>query len=303
MKLSVIIPIYNVEDALLRCVDSVLKQDLGDYEVLLIDDGSTDNSGKMADDVAAAYEKITVYHKENGGLSDARNFGIDHSSGEYITFIDSDDEVSPHSLSLLMEAIEQHLDCDILEYPVLMNPGCKNEFLFKPKTNVYSNCYDWLAEYGLEHCWAWNKIYKRKLFETIRFPIGKVYEDIYLVEELLKVNPRIMTTDKGLYLYHWNKDGIANRQMTDGLTSLLEAQIHLVKALNIDTTEKRWHRVYLNMFTSQLHSYRRTGHLTLWHQRIAIRKYVRFSDYVKAILLDLLGLKVSCKLFKLVYRR
>lgn len=303
MKLSVIIPIYNVEKTLQRCVKSILSQGLDNYEVLLIDDGSLDGSGKMADELAATNNNIKVYHKANGGLSDARNYGIVRSTGEYITFVDSDDEIREGSLSALMSIIISHPNYDILEYPVLMNPGRNDEYLFNPSIREYKDCLDWLSEYGLEHCWAWNKIYKRKLFYIVRFPIGKTYEDVYTIGEIIKLKPFIATTNIGQYIYHWNENGISNNQKKNGLTPLLEAHIQLVKSLGINTRERRWHRLYLNILTSQLHSYRKTGNIQLWSQRIVVRKYIRRSDYIKAIMLNIFGLKLSCRIYKLLSRQ
>lgn len=303
MKLSIIVPLYNVEETLHRCVESLLNQKLNDYEILLIDDESPDKSGLIAEQIAFSHENVKVFHKANGGLSDARNYGLERAQGNYITFVDSDDEVAENTYSTLLAVAESHPNYDIIEYPVLMNPGRKNEYCFLPETKEYANSIDWLSDYGLEHCWAWNKIYKRGMFKTVRFPIGKLYEDVYTMAELLKKKPFIATTNQGLYLYHWNKNGITNKQLKNGLTPLLEAQIHLVKTLGINTKEKRWHRLYLNMFTSQLHSYRKTGRILLWSQPIEIKKYVRISDFIKAMSLNILGLEQSCKLFKLLSRQ
>lgn len=300
MKISIIVPVYNVRNTLRRCVDSILAQGLDDFELLLIDDGSTDGSGAMADGIAAADSRIHAFHKPNGGLSDARNYGISRSSAAYITFADSDDEIAPGTLSALAAIIAGHPEYDILEYPVLQRPGLAGECLFNPGVNEYHDPLGWLSAFGLEHCWAWNKIYKRKLFDTVRFPVGKIYEDVYATAALLKLRPLIATTDKGMYIYHTNENGIAAHAVRRGLTPLLEAQISLVRELGIDTAERRWHRLYLNMLTSQLHSYRKTGRLTLWPQRIAVRKYVRTSDCIKALMLNTLGLRLSCRIFKLL---
>lgn len=298
MKLSIIVPVYNVENTLKRCVRSILCQDFNDFELLLIDDGSTDNSGFLADTIAEKDNRIKVYHKENGGLSDARNYGIERALGEYITFIDSDDEIKDGTLLPLMSILEKNPEYDIIEYPVLGNPGCNDEYIFQPGKNEYRDSLDWLSEYGLEHCWAWNKIYKRYLFDEIRFPLGKKYEDVYIIGELLKRKPFIATSNKGLYLYYKNNNGITSKETKDGLTTLLEAQITIVKALGIDTRQQRWHRLYLNMLTSQLHSYRKTGIIKLWPQRICVKRYTKNSDCIKAIMLNIFGLKNTCRIFK-----
>lgn len=300
MTLSIIIPIYNAEKTLQRCLDSILSQSFSDYEILLVDDGSIDNSGKMADEYAMKDYKIKVFHKANGGLSDARNYALDKVQGEYITFIDSDDEITPDTLPTLMQIIMSDTDYDILEYPVIEKIDGKNIVSFNPCDRKYKNSMDWLAEYGFEHCWVCNKIYRKSLFNNIRFKKGKTFEDVYLMGDLLQLNPIIYTTDNGKYIYHIHKDSIMDAEKKKGLTMLLEAQINVVRLLNIDTNEKKWHRLYFNMLTSQLHSFCITNNIILWNQRISIRKYVRFNDCIKVLLFNILGLKRLCHLFKIL---
>lgn len=301
MKLSIIVPVYKTEKTLERCVRSILSQDFGDFELLLVDDGSPDSGGALADSMAHKDSRIKVFHKENGGLSDARNYGLDRCRGEYITFADSDDELAPGTLGKLMGIIDSNPGYDMLEYPVLERPGRPDEHLFDPGDKVYSSALDWLAAFGLEHSWAWNKIYKRHMFDGVRFPKGRLYEDVPTLAMLLEKSPVIATTSQGMYLYHWNDSGIVATSAGDGrMAALLEAQVGLVKTLGIDTRQKRWHRLYLDMFTIQLHVYRATGRIMLHSQRITIRKYNSLNDCVKALMLDTLGLKLSCRLFKLL---
>ena len=105
MKLSIIIPVYKTQDTLDRCLQSVLQQSFTDYEIILIDDESPDDCPKLCDEYAQKDEKIQVFHKKNGGLSDARNFGIRQAKGEYITFIDSDDAIAPNTLQYIMDEL------------------------------------------------------------------------------------------------------------------------------------------------------------------------------------------------------
>ena len=119
MKLSIIIPVYKTQDTLDRCLQSVLQQSFTDYEIILIDDESPDDCPKLCDEYAQKDEKIQVFHKKNGGLSDARNFGIRQAKGEYITFIDSDDAIAPNTLQYIMDELTAYPQVDILEYPIL----------------------------------------------------------------------------------------------------------------------------------------------------------------------------------------
>ena len=167
MKLSIIIPVYRAEDTLERCIGSILQQSFTSYELILVDDGSPDACPQLCDEYAGKDSRIHVIHKENGGLSDARNVGIKRAKGLYITFIDSDDAIGENSLQHLMEELYQHPDVDILEYPIMErigHPHREKLLSFSPKT--YQNAIEyWWAEKGYHHTYACNKIFRRSLFQ------------------------------------------------------------------------------------------------------------------------------------------
>ena len=167
MKLTIIIPVYNVEATLERCIESVVHQDFNDYELILVDDGSPDSSPAICDKWAVKDQRIHVIHKENGGLSDARNAGLDIAQGDYITFIDSDDFIDPHTYTPLMSYLADHPETDILEYPaVLFYNSEKQEDLRFPNQTVYHDMEDyWYHEKAYEHSYAWNKLYRKSLFD------------------------------------------------------------------------------------------------------------------------------------------
>ena len=302
MTLSIIIPIYNVADSLRRCVDSVLAQRISDCELPLVDDGSTHASGPLHDEYAAKHANIRSFHKPNGGLSDARNFGLQHAVGRYVTFVDSDDEVAADTYALLLDALAKHAKYDIIEFTMLQKPGLPDETLFQPGEHVFDNALDWLAYKGTEHCWVCNKIFKRELFDNVRFPIGKKFEDMLTHILLIKQRPCIATVNYGRYIYHYNTEGIAAKDKANGLTSLLEAQLTLVRELGIDTRRRRWHRLYMDMLTAQLYTFRRTETILLKPQRIAIWGYATWKDSLKALLVDTIGLRMTCRLFKTLSR-
>ncbi len=179
MKLSIIIPIYKTQDTLDRCIQSVLLQSFIDYEIILVDDGSPDNCPSMCDDYAQNDKRIKVVHKANGGLSNARNAGIDQAEGEYITFIDSDDAIQANTLQPLMNELYLHPNVDILEYPALERYGHphKQHLLSFTPHEYTSEIEYWFKERAFQHTYACNKIYKHKLFDHIRFPQGKNFED------------------------------------------------------------------------------------------------------------------------------
>ena len=172
--ISVIIPVYNVEDCLEECINSVLAQTYTDFEIIIVDDGSTDSSGQICDSYRNVDSRVFVFHTDNNGLSEARNYGIDHSNGDYIYFIDSDDWINSNVLEIALNKIGS---ADVLCF------GCPSAY--------YSGQEALVAHInGKIGPAAWNKLYKRECFSSIRFPKDRKYEDmatIYTI--LLTTNP------------------------------------------------------------------------------------------------------------------
>lgn len=298
MKLSIIVPIYNVEKTLRRCVESIVGQSFGDFELLLVDDGSPDKSGYIAESLAEGDARIRVFHKANGGLSDARNYALDRMTGDYVTFVDSDDELAPDTLEPLMHAILDNTDVDILEYPMTERQGQPDEHVFMPDERIYSSPMEWLSDKGLEHCWVCNKVFRAGIFNSIRFKKGKKYEDVYLIGELMKRCKTIATTRNGMYIYHWNNDGIVAQR---NMLQLLEAQLHVVRELAIDTHKPEWNRLYMNMLTAQLYAYTASGKLLLPSQKVDIGRFHGRNDRIKAAMLNFFGVRGACIIFKLLH--
>lgn len=190
MLLSVIIPVYRVEHTLQRCVESVLSQGVDDMEVILVDDGSPDNCPVLCDGWAEKDARVKVIHKDNGGLSDARNAGIEMATGDYLTFVDSDDYVEDDTYPALLQIMAEHPDYDLLEYPIV------NRLSLEDRTYQQTQEY-WLDTKAYLHTYAWNKIYRRHLFDDIRFPVGRIFEDVYTFPQLLRVATTIATTQMG----------------------------------------------------------------------------------------------------------
>ena len=299
MKLSIIIPIYNVENTLRRCLDSVISQNIDDCEIILVDDGSTDRSRIIADEYACKHPFITIYHKENGGLSDARNYGLDRMNGDYVTFVDSDDELSPNTLEPLLNILHNHPEYDILEYSVLQNPGEHDETFLDLGNHNYPYALDWLMTNGTRHCWMCNKIFKSNLFINLRFPDNILrFEDMWMMNKLLALNPHIATTSQGEYIYYRNNNGLmaSNSNFTDLLTN----QMNIVRTHNIDISERRWHRLYMDMYDIQLYVYLQTGNILIPSQKVVpSMKYHGIQGLIKSLALDIFGLKYSCILFGL----
>ena len=301
MKLSIIITIYNNEDTLFRCVESVVAQNVDNCEIIIIDDGSTDGSGALADKWAKNDERTAVVHKPNGGTSDAKNHALDVVKGDYVTFVDSDDELSPNTLQPLMQMLHEHPEYDILEYSVLQNVGSGHECPLTLNNHLYHNALDWLSVNGCSHCWMWNKIFKRKMFDNLRFPVERRrFEDMWMMSELIAKNPVIATTSHGTYKYYFNAKG-QMATMTNHC-ALINSQMDIIHKHSINTREKRWHKLYMDIFNIQLYVYVQTGQILIPSQTVVPRFYGGIAGLIKSLALDILGLRLSCKLFK-VFRR
>ena len=214
--ISVIVPVYKVEKYIHRCVDSILSQTFQDFELILVDDGSPDNSGAICDDYAAKDSRVRVIHKENGGLSSARNAGIDAAQGEYLFFLDSDDVIHPDCFHILAECIRT-TGAQIALGEFMRFTG---EFLSSERFCTWDgNC---ICKSGLEtlNCFfdgreslhslvsACCKLWHRSLFQDIRFPVGRLFEDEFTTYKLYYQAGRIAFAGIVLYFYFVNDGGI-----------------------------------------------------------------------------------------------
>ena len=238
MQLSIIIPVYNVERHLVRCVKSVLAQGLANYEVILVDDGSTDQSRALCDTLQREHSCITVIHQANGGLSAARNTGIEAAKGEYITFVDSDDELSPYTLKTNLDYLTNHPEADMLEYPVEVHADSPQAYHLSfpeetQRTDIFS---DWIRREGYLHCYAWNKIYRAELWSKTRFPIGAYYEDTAVMPAIVRQCRCIHYSSHGCYRYIMHPGTITTSYRYDKQRQLFENNHHLYKEIKDNKT-------------------------------------------------------------------
>lgn len=227
--ISLVIPVYNVEKYLDKCLQSVLAQTYDNYEVILIDDGSTDNSGKMCDEYAEKDNRITVYHKPNGGLSDARNFGVEHCNADLVSFIDSDDYVTEDYLEYLWYLMDKYsADLSVGQY-VRVNEGYTDIQL--KQVNVSDLCLN--TEGALKQLCiggistvAWGKLYKKDYVIKNQFPLGKYYEDIATTYKLIGNSQIIAVGNEKIYYYLQRNMSILHSTINDkhmfGLTAAEE---------------------------------------------------------------------------------
>ena len=291
--LSIIIPVYCVENTLDRCVKSVVGQSYHDIEIILVDDGSPDHCPEMCDSWAQKDGRIRVIHQNNGGLSDARNVGIDASRGEWLTFVDSDDYIEEGTLEQVMAATA---DNDLVEYPVERFCGSPQESLLTFEPKVYKDMSDyWLNGQAYEHSYVWNKIYRKELFNQIRFPKGQVFEDIQTLPLLLQKAHRVATIPHGLYHYCWNESGITATANGQALESLLNA--HLQTPWMDD-------RYYMRVMNIQIDVYEQLKkEILLPYRSVSIvTKGLRPPERMKALLLRIVGVKGVCQLFYTLHK-
>lgn len=203
--LSVIVPVYNVEKYLKRCLESILVQSWNDYEIILVDDGSTDSSAQICDLYAEKYEMIRVIHKENKGLSDTRNRGIEEASGEYVYFPDSDDWLEPNTFSELSDVIEE-LTYDIISFNRELVTS-EEDKLISAKSRIQKlsgkQALLEMLNQGDVTGFANDKIYRKKLFldNDIKFPVGKYYEDLGTNYKLFLKATKVYVTNQKYYHY------------------------------------------------------------------------------------------------------
>lgn len=302
MKLSIIIPVYRVEDTLDRCVESVLKQDYDDMEIILVDDGSPDNCPQKCDDWSRKDSRIRVIHKANGGLSDARNAGLDIAQGDYISFVDSDDFISLSTYGPLMNTLSRRPDIDILEYPVIVNfRSPKQHKLDFTEETVYDNISDyWYKGQAYLHSYACNKIYRSSLFEEIRYPKGIVFEDIHTLPKLLKRANTIMTSGKGLYYYCPNPSGITATADGNALRMLLQPHVEIVRSSQ--RQDQDFQTYYLHVLNIQMDVYEQAGDDPILPQIRLNQQYFNGKQKLKAVALNILGIKRLCITNKILHK-
>lgn len=211
VTISIIIPVYNVEKYLPKCLDSVISQTYKHLEIIIIDDGSTDSSGFICDDYALRDNRIIVIHQPNRGLSAARNSGLDIAKGVYVMFVDSDDYVEPSFCEKpLRIAIKEHVDIVSFGYFRIGNKTTKVKKTNKPRTVQASEAIKQLITMeDVVHGFVWNKFYKRTLFEHVRFSVGRTFEDQGVNYLLFHFAERVFISDETLYHYCQRDDSIS----------------------------------------------------------------------------------------------
>lgn len=277
-RISVIVPVYKVELYLRRCVDSILAQTFSDFELILVDDGSPDRCGAICDEYAEKDSRVHVIHQENGGLSAARNAGIDwvfaNSDNQWLTFIDSDDWVHPQMLEQLYRAVQEHA------VKVSVGSYCETDGEEPWEENPVMQSKLWSVEqYYVERnvnaTIAVCKLYARDCFREIRYPVGKIHEDEYVTYRILFEQEKVAVIETPMYAYYFNANSITKSAWTpkkmDSLAAI-EGQIAFLKKNGfLDGYRYRAER-YVRVLSWQLNLARENGYAGSMYERILHRK-------------------------------
>ena len=226
-KISVIVPIYKVEQYLNRCVDSIINQTYTNLEIILVDDGSPDNCPKICDEYAKIDDRIKVIHKENGGLSDARNAGLEIATGDYIAFVDSDDWVHKDMYRILYENIIKN-KADIAECSTKKVEEYEEDFNLKEEfeVNIYSKekSMKALIHEDIVQQTVWNKLYKRELVDDLLFEKGKFHEDEFWTYKVIDRCNCLVHIDIEMYYYFQRQDSIMGQDYSIKRLDALEGR-------------------------------------------------------------------------------
>lgn len=275
IKLSIIVPVYNVEKYLPKCIESILQQSFRDFELILVNDGSTDKSGDICKNFKEKDSRIVILQKENGGLSSARNAGLDYANGEYIAFVDSDDWIAASMYSSMVLIMEQEsVDIVVCGHNVVNFDGSITPVIPVQKGRIYTG----LEATKLILCdelifsFAWDKVYKRELFTGIRYPEGRIYEDAATTYKVFHKSTSVFQIGSTYYYYLRRKDSLCYipekrvKRTFDNFWAFYERYIFVLNSNLYDSVKPECGRKTVVMGISLLHYIARFPKLFLEEQ-------------------------------------
>lgn len=225
-KISVIVPIYNVETYLKKCIESIINQTYRNMEIILVDDGSIDKSSEICDEYSKQDNRVIVIHKQNGGLSDARNTGIETSTGELLAFVDGDDWIDSNMISCLYNnIISYNADISECQYEKTSNEQhtIKNEEQIITISTPKEALNNILETNNINNVVTWNKLYRKELFQNVRFPKNKIHEDEFTTYKLIYKANKIISTNSKLYYYRQRENSIISEKFNVNRLDVIEA--------------------------------------------------------------------------------
>ena len=270
--ISIIVPVYKVEKYLEKCVNSILKQTYTNLEIILVDDGSPDKCGQLCDELAKIDDRIKVFHKENGGLSDARNYGVERANGEYIGFVDSDDYIHECMYEELYKAIKKSgtsiAECGVTRvYKNTLRPHYEGEdyFLVLDREGYLKEYLENKRLYGS----AWCKLIHRDLAKKIKFPTGKIYEDAFYTLELLKTVDKYTLISGNYYYYYIRENSITTRSFSSKDMDYIEIMNEI----------EDYTLANFPIFKEQLLVRLTFAYISIFNQLLEVDNYKRKSEY------------------------
>jgi glycosyltransferase involved in cell wall biosynthesis len=237
---TIVVPVYNISKYLPACVESLQKQTCEDLEIILVDDGSTDGSGALCDEYAAADPRIRVVHKENGGLSSARNAGLDVATGQWVLFVDGDDYLVRDAAELLLDVVKLHQDADFVHFLYQETDGSWQPEEQLPGTTVLTDVPDffqYLYDMGGVAASACTKLFRKELLDSLRFKEGIRHEDEELMTRLLPKCRKVVYTNLLLYGYVMRQGSIVHSQFSPkamDIFPIMDDRIHVLQQLGCD---------------------------------------------------------------------
>lgn len=238
---TIIVPVYNVESYLRACVESCVKQLYPHVEIILIDDGSTDNSGVICDELAKLHKNVLTFHKQNGGLSDARNYGIKFANGKYIMFVDSDDIIAEKMISVLLDDIKKNGgDIAVCQFTHFFNAEKINFSISDEKSvlDAESALMEFLYQKRISPS-ACAKLYRSELLENISFVVGQRFEDNDFMYRIIKKSQKIIVSMSQLYGYRHRKNSITNVSFSERDFDIIDIGKKIIDDVNM-----RQHQIF-----------------------------------------------------------
>lgn len=297
--ISVIVPVYKVEKYINKCIDSILEQTFIDFELLLVDDGSPDNCGAICDTYAQRDKRVKVIHKENGGLSDARNVALDVMQGEYVFFVDSDDWITNDALETMYSALRR-TGAEVATGNIIsVYEDGKEKTLYSP-TSVETILKGEELLTTLLRPNACNRLYKAEIFKNLRYPVERLYEDAFVYHKILAQIDSMVLTGKCSYFYLVRNGSIMNSKYNIKFTDIVDAVYDRAKWLDSIGQNKLANETRLFVYSQVAVAY---AHIdkknSEYLKRLNEIKIIYDECYEKLIRANYIGVKQKVRLFVL----
>lgn len=313
--ISIIVPVYNVEQYLNNCINSIVSQTYHNIEIILVDDGSTDKSGEICDKLKQRDGRIVVVHKINGGLSDARNAGLNIASGRYVMFVDSDDYIPNYAVDYLYKLLKDN-DSNVAIGALRMTKELDSRQKLKNgKIYLYNNkeAIGQILYANLFSTSAPAKLYEKKLFDDIRFPVGKLHEDLYTIYKVIDKAHKVVYGNEIVYFYFHRVGSITASKFSVKRLDAIDALKQL--KTNINLKEYGIQNAYSSQIIENIFSYFSTdisvediNNYKLWNMVKENRVGILFDNQVSVrikgyVLLSYMGPKITMAVIKCYYKR